>query len=249
MAYDSAIVSFTTKTDKVDLVSAAHINDLQTEIVRIETILGALVKGTATDLKTRLSRSLDSDGTLQSGSSFPSPAFISMPFWRTDLDTFYIYGSSGWIQQGGSVGNALFQYSGVVDQAASNKGEIQGTSLIPNAGTKTGSFRFLCTDNSSFEQVWNTRWTKISGVSTITVHALLWTRNGSGGADQSDLQVSVGGQTGHVACTSDSQTPTWYSFTINVSGLTNGTTYDVLASLKAINDSISYCGGIIAFGS
>lgn len=89
MAYDSAIITYTTKTDKVDIVAAAHINAVQTELVTIETILGTNVKGDRTDLKTRLNNALDADGSILSGSSFPSPALPTQLFYRTDLDVAY----------------------------------------------------------------------------------------------------------------------------------------------------------------
>lgn len=95
MAYDSAVVSFTTKTDKVDLVQAAHMNAVQAELVTIETILGTGLKGTSADLSTRLNKALDSDGSILSGTSFPSPALASQIFFRTDLSTLYIF-YGGW---------------------------------------------------------------------------------------------------------------------------------------------------------
>jgi hypothetical protein len=90
MAYDSAVITFTTKTDKVDLVQAAHMNAVQAELVTIETILGTNVKGDRTDLKTRLNNALDADGSLLSGTSYPSPSYPSQPFYKTDVDLFYI---------------------------------------------------------------------------------------------------------------------------------------------------------------
>lgn len=102
MAYDSAVVSFTTKTNKVDLADAAHINAVQTELVIIETILGTGLKGTAASLSARLNNALDSDGTILSGASFPSPAIgTSQQFWRTDLNTLYIWNGSQWTPQSG----------------------------------------------------------------------------------------------------------------------------------------------------
>lgn len=70
--YPSSLVSFTTKTNKVDLVDAAHINSVQSEVVAIETELGTLVKGTATDLKTRLAVCLAGNGAIVNSPSFPA---------------------------------------------------------------------------------------------------------------------------------------------------------------------------------
>lgn len=105
MAFDSGIITFTTKTDKVDLVAAAHINAVQAELVIIETILGVGVKGNQTNLKTRLDSAMDSDGTILSGSAFPSPAIgTSQGFWRTDLNSFNIWTGTQWKQINSSGG-------------------------------------------------------------------------------------------------------------------------------------------------
>ena len=98
MAFDSAVISFTTKTDKVDLVQAAHMNAVQAELVTIETILGTNVKGDRENLKTRLNNVLDADGSILSGTAFPSPAYPSQLFYRTDLELLYISNSinAGW---------------------------------------------------------------------------------------------------------------------------------------------------------
>lgn len=47
MAYPSAIDSFTTKVDNTDTVLAAHVNDLQTSVVNIQTYLGTNASQTA----------------------------------------------------------------------------------------------------------------------------------------------------------------------------------------------------------
>ena len=96
MAYDSSIISYTTKTNKVDLVDAAHINALQTEIVTIETILGTGLKGTSASLSARLNNALDSDGSVLSGTAFPSPALTSQMFYRTDEGRVYFYNGVSW---------------------------------------------------------------------------------------------------------------------------------------------------------
>ncbi len=53
-AYPSSIKSFTAKTDFIDDVLAAHVNDIQNEVMAIETELGTLPKGSAADVKARI---------------------------------------------------------------------------------------------------------------------------------------------------------------------------------------------------
>ena len=69
MTYPGAITSFTTKTDNVDDVLAAHMNAVQTDITAIETTLGTNPHASATDLKTRLAKVLSGAGMLQFASS------------------------------------------------------------------------------------------------------------------------------------------------------------------------------------
>lgn len=74
MAYPASLDSFTTKTDDVTEVMAAHVNDLQTAIVAIETELGTDPAGTKTDLKTRLLQSLSTEGNLK----FAAPTTLTI---------------------------------------------------------------------------------------------------------------------------------------------------------------------------
>jgi hypothetical protein len=243
MAYDSSISSFTTKTDKVDLVSASHINAVQSELVTIETILGTNVKGNRADLKTRLNNLMDADGSLYSGTSFPSPSFPSQAFYRTDLDQFYIMNAAGsqWNQFGSSISNTIFSFCGQTNIQAANKGFFVNTTLTASTG---GSYCYWGTLNTStFDTVIRTKWTKISGVSTITFFGLIWVTGDTG-----TLKVDIGGQNNSVTTTGTS--PGWTSGTaINVSSLTNGTTYDVTIQLSNNNGSSTYLGSIIGFGS
>lgn len=88
-SYPGSIKSFTTKTNYVDLVDASHINDLQDEVVAVETELGTDVAGSATNLKTRLAVSLANDGSVQGGTSFPGSPVGDQLFVRTDEDALY----------------------------------------------------------------------------------------------------------------------------------------------------------------
>ena len=62
--YPGGIKSFSTKTDGVSEVMSSDVNEPQDEITALETELGIDVAGTATDLVTRLARSLSGTGNL-----------------------------------------------------------------------------------------------------------------------------------------------------------------------------------------
>ena len=140
----------------------------------------------------------------------------------------------------------LFAYDGVIEQSAGGYGETVGTTLNPS--TPTGTYRFLIAGSTSYFQIWTTRWVKIPEVSTVTVWCRLWVRSAT--TTSANLKVDIGGQSNNVSGTQDQTTPEWKSFTIDVSSLTNGTVYDVTASLKAVtNANTVNCSNILGFGS
>lgn len=249
MAYDSGIISLTRKTDKVDLVTAADQNELRTEIERIETILGILVKGTASDLKTRLSRMMDTDGSVLSGTSYPSPSYPSQMFYKTDVELLYVMnsGNSAWNQVGQSIGNAIFCFAGQVDAQGAGQGFYTSTSLNPSAATGNYAF-WQVTNDSAYHTIIKSKWVKIAGVTTITVKALIWQQGAATGASANCL-VDIGGATGNASGTLNQTTPEWVSFTVDVSGLVTGTTYDVTIQLKGTASTYSYLGSIVGLGS
>ncbi len=101
MSYPASLDSFTTKTNKVDLVDAAHINAAQTSIVAIETAIGLNPKGSAADLATRLLRNILADGSLNHGTSFPGSPNTGDWFFRTSDNVAYVWTGSTWSAQSG----------------------------------------------------------------------------------------------------------------------------------------------------
>jgi hypothetical protein len=102
-SYPSSLKSFTTKTNYVDLVDASHVNDLQDEVVAVETELGTDVAGSATNLKTRLAVSIADTGAVQRGTSFPGSPVADQLFARTDENQLYRRNSANdaWVALGG----------------------------------------------------------------------------------------------------------------------------------------------------
>lgn len=158
-------------------------------------------------------------------------------FWRGD----------GTWSPNNVVSNVLFQYSGAIEQAGSFVGEVITSNLT--SGVTTGSYRFFETLATSPQQMWTSKFEKIPGISTVTIYTRLWSQAATN--TNSTLSVNIGGQTGSVSAGIANHTPTWESFTIDVSSLSNGTFYDVIASLYDSNGigNISFCANIIGFGS
>ncbi|RMD64982.1 hypothetical protein D6833_03605 [Candidatus Parcubacteria bacterium] len=72
--YPAGLDSFTTKTDGVDEVVAADVNNLQDAVAAIEAELGTDPAGSVTDVKTRLAVALNDDGTLKTPAVFADSA-------------------------------------------------------------------------------------------------------------------------------------------------------------------------------
>lgn len=248
MAYDSAVTSFTTKTDKVDLVQAAHINSVQSELVTIETILGTNVKGNRSDLKTRLNNALDADGSILSGTAFPSPALTSQLYFRTDLGLLYLF-NSAWGVVGGGLSNVIFQWNGCDLGTTNIINWYYGTSLSPNIASSTPNYNYYGVYGNTYRTILNGKFTKISGISTVTIMGRLWA-NDPDSSREALLKIDIGGQNNYVKSTA-TITPAWSNTsTIDVSSLTNGTTYDITIQLANEDATIiSYCSAVTIIAS
>jgi len=141
--------------------------------------------------------------------------------------------------------NVVYLYQAQVNTQGGASGEVTNASLTPI--TATGLYRYIAIGSgSNYIAYLSSKWKKISGVSTWTVYAQVWTRLGT---RSSDCQVDVGGQLGNAS--SAATAPAWVNFTVDVSGLVNGTVYDVSINGKASSGGGGDCyiGTVIAFGS
>lgn len=163
-----------------------------------------------------------------------------------------LYGDQTYKTAPSSLSNILFAYNGAVDAAGTGgafTGEVENSSITPSSASSS-SYRFLVNVSNSYTAVWSTRITKTSGFNTVTILSRLWERS-PGGAN-SNLKVDIGGQNNNVSIGTGVTTPTWASsFTIDISSLNNGTTYDVVAYLKdaAAAGGAHYCSNIIGIAS
>jgi hypothetical protein len=141
--------------------------------------------------------------------------------------------------------NVIFEWHGM-DSRDASAGILEGTSLTPAINNTL--YHFLGKAGTSYQSVLTGKFTKIAGISTITIHAKLWANT-----NNSYIQVNIGGQVNNVDCyVSAVTTPTWATpQTIDVSGLTNGTTYNITVSLKnnSSGNSVSYCSNVMLIAS
>jgi len=249
MAYDSAIVTYTTKTDKVDLVQAAHMNAVQNELIAIETMLGTGIRGSCADLKTRLAVCLAETGALQKGTNFPCSAIEGQLYYRTDTDLLYIRDDSQWDTVGTpALGNVIFCW-GIPKYVSKNTGFIiNATSQTDVTTSAYYNFFRSFTGAGGYNEMMTTKFRKISGISTLTIYGHLWSYIDSAGYNVK-LKTNIN-STDCVVTSNNSITPTWYSNTMDVSGFSNDAVYDVIFYLGGENaNSRCFCDGIIIFAS
>lgn len=118
--YPASIIAFTTKTNKVDLVDASHINALQDEVVAIETELGKQIKEVSLDLKSRLNVCLAGDGAIVNSPSFPSVPVGNQIFVKSDDVYLRNKANNNW----NKLTSAYTLLSVTTFSAASNSGTI-----------------------------------------------------------------------------------------------------------------------------
>ncbi len=155
----------------------------------------------------------------------------------------------GWITPTSVLSNVIFCWNGA------DAGTDNSFSLVTNVGTLlqdmnsyTATYQYFGTHNVNYRTILTSKFTKIAGISTITINARLWATTNEA-AKEAILFVDIGGQSNTVKSVT-STTPTWVtSADIDVSGLTNGTTYDITIRLKNEGASSAYCSGVILIAS
>lgn len=100
---------------------------------------------------------------------------------------------------------------------------------------------------TTYRELLASKWIKIAGVNTLTVYCQIW----QGNSNTVTCKVDVGGASGSVAGTPSQTTPEWCTFTVDVSGLSNGTVYDLSVQIKQNNSNgqLLFFGAITIFGS
>lgn len=122
-------------------------------------------------------------------------------------------------------------------------------SLISNEDdtvTGGGYIYFESADSNDYN-VLKSKFIKIAGINTLTIYARSHTMS-AGASFYGNVVVTVGSASGNVNIP-DNSPYGWFSFTINVSGLTNNSVYDLDVNLKSINGGIVFLSAVIIFGS
>ena len=136
--------------------------------------------------------------------------------------------------------NTIFSFSG------SHLARIYQGSTSNPAFPQTLTFGGWAVDGNTLTTVIATKWTKIAGVSTVTFYAYVIEETSSSG--DVEVKVDIGGA--NATATDTTTALTWITTTIDVSGLSNGSNYDVVIQLRnTTGGEAAYLYSIIAFGS
>jgi hypothetical protein len=252
--YPGSIVSFTTKTNKVDTVDASHMNSVQGEIQAIETALGAKIGGSYTDLNTRLAVCFDTDGALAHSNAFPAIAIEGQMFWRTDEDTLYIYDGASWDNMlsvaDNTIGTAKLintsvtfsklddtcnRYSPIFSLQLCGSGADGVGGLVTTSGGNMaygniGSVNNLAyyISDSGFLYPIRSKFRKESWMTSLDSYAYV-----AGGDINSRFSITAGALTA-TSLVVGTATPHWSNLQLDISSLNNGTIYDLIIGLQNI---------------
>jgi hypothetical protein len=245
--YPGALDTWETLTDKEDLAEVIDINKIKAALLAIQTELGINPAGSLATVLARLAMIQNIDGAIQKGTSFPVSGLVDgQIFYRTDQNVLYVYNGSTWDSQGQSLSNVIFSWAGSFTTQGSNSGLYVGTDISPS--TFTADYMFFGIVDTNYAQMLSSKYTKLPGQTTITIFANLWNDHSGNTAH---CLVDIGGQTGEVS-RATATTPGWAtSSTVDVSGLDDGTTYDIAISIKrtGTNSVTSSLGSVILIAS
>jgi hypothetical protein len=125
-----------------------------------------------------------------------------------------------------------------------------GNSQNPTMSTYTCGYHFIGVYGSTYRTILLGKFKKIAGISTITIQARVWTNNADANKE-AFVKVDIGGLNNEVTYVGGGTTPAWATpANIDVSSLSNGTTYDITVQLKnEYFDVSSYCSAVVLIAS
>ena len=162
----------------------------------------------------------------------------------TANSTTVLYGDQVYRAAPGS--NFLFSYMGSI-QAVDIEGS--GSTLI-NAVQGT-TYKYLVGSSGTNVSKYIGKFNKISGISTVSGQLKLWIAS-TGGGRQGSAVVHIGSVSSNTV-TATTSTPTVNTWSADVSGLVNGTIYDVYVTITddvgGGNNTVPLCAEIAGYGS
>lgn len=243
--YPGALDTWETLTDKEDLAEVVDINKIKAALLAIQTELGVNPAGSLATVLARLAMIQNVDGAFQKGTAFPVSGLVDgQAFYRTDQNVLYVYNGSTWDAQGQSLSNVVFSFDwGSGDLTANSYGYTTDSSTLVPAAATLDNYGLLWGNFSETYQVgYRTKFKKISGIQTVTIYLRAHVSAGTG-----TYQATIGTATG--TQTQTATTPGWITISVDVSGLSDGTVYDVTMAGKGSGGGAAYMNAGIGIAS
>ena len=253
--FPTSLVSFTVKTNEVDVVNDDDVNKVQNEVVAMQSVIGTFINGSKTNLTQRLAVMMATNGAIaQSSGAFPGSPVEGQYFWRPDLITAYVYSSSAaaWQSLGQSLSNSIFEWQTMALPPSAGVASGTDVGMVMSAGytptfPSTLNRQFIVVKSGTgFNTFYHSKFKKISGISSVLCYASLWT--GAGGGAVAGARFTIGSVSGTTTYgTAQRTTPEWESVTLDISALAAGTIYDVVAEVCGSSD-LGYVNAIKGIG-
>ncbi|MCA9405045.1 MAG: hypothetical protein KC684_00775 [Candidatus Omnitrophica bacterium] len=143
--------------------------------------------------------------------------------------------------------NVLFAWCGIEESGTGPKYGISGDSDPLSATLTSAGKQYYRTEDTSYRTAFRFQFVKIPGVNTVTIHARLGLA--SGPSATATVRVTIGGQSNTVS-QSTQNTLQWVTTSdIDVSGLSDGTTYDGTIEFKVNVSTVASLTAIVLTGS
>ena len=171
----------------------------------------------------------------------PSQAGKSGQFLTTDAT------NSSW-GAATNTSNVIFSWSGIENYADNGYGVYVGsTQYVAQAGGQPTGYMYFVNWSTTYRTFLNFKFTKIAGIDTVTIHARIAI---DAAGTSAEVNVDIGGANNNVTTTSN--TFAWATAAdVDVSGLTDGTTYNGVVQLKETGGGSpeAYCSAVTLIGS
>ena len=149
-----------------------------------------------------------------------------------------------------SLSNVIFCWNGMDDSVNNASGLITAASLVPTDAIGISNHFFVVVENTA-RVILRSKYKHISGIANVSIYARIWARD-TQAATEAVLTVNIGGQSNTVKSVT-SATPSWVTpSTVDVSGLTDGTVYDITISLNnesGATGTRAYCSAVMLIGN
>lgn len=150
--------------------------------------------------------------------------------------------------------NVIFSYGFGGDFASNDYGFVVTPSSAQPDATEALRQPLWINDTATYRTMIRSQFSKISTIDTVRFYAYVSHSDNDAGAGgvTCDIQLNVGGQTGSVSSSKGlNGTREWINGTVDVSGLSNGTFYDVEIQLRVSDAGAAedaYLENIVGFG-